>query len=191
MASQITGLTIVYSTVYSGTDQRKHQSSASLAFVRGIHRWPVNYPQKMASNAENVFIWWRHHVTSHQPWRQRSKSIYGIPLRNGRIDIMPSNAERIICGGIMTRKIHMVGYATQISTYGSRSLNLHIIVSSESQRNLSIDNNSLDFSKHLHQHRCVSLIVWSFVFYSAKSSSESNNFSGSNQKWLESLLTKC
>ena len=38
MASQITTLTIVYSTVYSGTDQRKHQSSASLAFVRGIHR---------------------------------------------------------------------------------------------------------------------------------------------------------
>ena len=46
MASQITSLTIVYSTVYSGTDQRKHQSSASLAFVRGIHRWPVNSPHK-------------------------------------------------------------------------------------------------------------------------------------------------
>ena len=41
MAYQITSLTIVYSTVYSGTDQRKHQSSASLAFVRGIHRWAV------------------------------------------------------------------------------------------------------------------------------------------------------
>ena len=41
-ASQITSLTIVYSTVYSDADQRKHQSSASLAFVRGIHRWPVN-----------------------------------------------------------------------------------------------------------------------------------------------------
>ena len=38
IASQITSLTIVYSTVYSGADQRKHQSSASLAFVRGIHR---------------------------------------------------------------------------------------------------------------------------------------------------------
>ena len=40
MASQITSLTIVYSTVYSDADERKHQSSASLAFVRGIHRWP-------------------------------------------------------------------------------------------------------------------------------------------------------
>ena len=42
MPSQITNLTIVYSTVYSGTDQRKHQSSASLALVWGIIRWPVN-----------------------------------------------------------------------------------------------------------------------------------------------------
>ena len=46
MASQITSLTIVYSTLYSGTDQRKYQSSASLAFVLGIHRWPVNSPHK-------------------------------------------------------------------------------------------------------------------------------------------------
>ena len=42
----ITSLAIVYSTVYSGTDERKHQSSVSLAFVRGIHRWPVNSPHK-------------------------------------------------------------------------------------------------------------------------------------------------
>ena len=46
MESQITSLTIVYSTVYSSADQRKHQSSASLAFVQGIHRWPVNSPHK-------------------------------------------------------------------------------------------------------------------------------------------------
>ena len=44
MVSQITSPP--YSTVYSGADQRKHQSSASLAFVRGIHRWPVNFPHK-------------------------------------------------------------------------------------------------------------------------------------------------
>ena len=46
IASQITSLAIVYSTVYSDADQRKHQSSASLAFVRGIHRGPVNSPHK-------------------------------------------------------------------------------------------------------------------------------------------------
>ena len=44
--SQITSLTIVYLAVYSGADQRKQQSSASLAFVRGIHREPVNSPHK-------------------------------------------------------------------------------------------------------------------------------------------------
>ena len=46
MASQINSLTIVYSSVYSGADQRKHQSSASLAFDRRIHRWPENSPHK-------------------------------------------------------------------------------------------------------------------------------------------------
>ena len=44
MASLITSLTIVYWTVYSDTDQRKHQSSASLAFVWGFHRGPGNSP---------------------------------------------------------------------------------------------------------------------------------------------------
>ena len=46
MASQITSLTIVCSVVYSDADQRKHQRSASLAFVRGIHRWPHKGPVK-------------------------------------------------------------------------------------------------------------------------------------------------
>ena len=44
---KITSVAIVCSTIYSGADQRKHQTSASLAFVRGIHRWPVNSPHKV------------------------------------------------------------------------------------------------------------------------------------------------
>ena len=62
IASQIASVTIVYSTIYSGADQRKYQSSASLTFMRGIHRSPVNFLHKRASNAENVSIWWRHHA---------------------------------------------------------------------------------------------------------------------------------
>ena len=46
MASQITSLMMVSQPFNSGTDRRKHQSSASLAFVRGIPRWPVNFPHK-------------------------------------------------------------------------------------------------------------------------------------------------
>ena len=46
IASQITSLTVVYSIVYSDADQRKHQSSAPLAFVWGIHRGPVKSPHK-------------------------------------------------------------------------------------------------------------------------------------------------
>ena len=47
IASLITSLTIVYSIVYSDADRRKHQSAASLAFVWGIHRGPVNSPHKL------------------------------------------------------------------------------------------------------------------------------------------------
>ena len=57
MLSQITSLTIVYSTVYSGAEQRKHQSSMSLAFVRVTSEFPA----QRASNAENDLIWWHHH----------------------------------------------------------------------------------------------------------------------------------
>ena len=46
ITSQITSLTIVYSIVYSDADQRKHQSSASLAFMWGIHRGLMNSPYK-------------------------------------------------------------------------------------------------------------------------------------------------
>ena len=46
MTSKVNSLTIVNSTVYSVADQRKHQTSATLAFVRGIHWWPVNFPYK-------------------------------------------------------------------------------------------------------------------------------------------------
>ena len=62
IASQITSLLIVCSTVYSDADQRKRQSSASLAFVRGIHRESGNsprigeFPAQMANDVENVSI---------------------------------------------------------------------------------------------------------------------------------------
>ena len=46
VATQITDVSVAYSTVCSGVDQGKNQSSASLAFVKGIHRWPVNSPHK-------------------------------------------------------------------------------------------------------------------------------------------------
>ena len=56
----ITWVSTVCLTVCPGADQRKHQNSMSLAFVRGIHRRPVNSTQR-ASNAENISIWWRIH----------------------------------------------------------------------------------------------------------------------------------
>ena len=46
IASQITGVSIVCLTVYSSVDRRKYQSSATLAFLRGIYHWPVEFPHK-------------------------------------------------------------------------------------------------------------------------------------------------
>ena len=71
MAPKTTDVLIVYSTVCSGADQKNHQSSASLAFVMGIHRSPVTgeFHSQRVSNAENVSIWWRHHVyVAFLPW---------------------------------------------------------------------------------------------------------------------------
>ena len=65
LASQITSLTVVYSIVYSDVNQRKHQSSASLAFVREIHRGPVNFPHKWPVTRkmfpfDDVIMWCQH-----------------------------------------------------------------------------------------------------------------------------------
>ena len=81
MASQITSLTIVYSTVYSGADQRKHHSSASLAFVRGIHRWLVNSPHKWPVTRkmfpfDDVIMEWLD-FNCHE-WRAEFVHIYSI-----------------------------------------------------------------------------------------------------------------
>ena len=99
MSSQITSLTIVYSNVYSGVDQSKHQSSASLAFVWGIHRGPVNSPHKwsvtrkmfpfddvimgMTKAADLVF----NHGCTGDHFIQRNPCIQ--PLPNKKYEILP------------------------------------------------------------------------------------------------------
>ena len=66
MASQITGVWSVCSTVCSGADEIKHQSSTSLAFMRGIHRWPVHPPHK-GPIMRKMFVWWREHAIRKHP----------------------------------------------------------------------------------------------------------------------------
>ena len=78
LVSQITSLTIVYSTVYSDADQRKHQSSVSLAFVRRIHRVPVNSPYKwpvLACGACDVVVEGQH---SFKTWAIPARSVHDV-----------------------------------------------------------------------------------------------------------------
>ena len=83
IASQITSLTNgYYSTVYSGADQRKHQSPASLAFVRGIHRWPVNSPHKWPVTRkmfpfDDVIMYWE---SFHDLFHWVGSILFGYPI---------------------------------------------------------------------------------------------------------------
>ena len=75
IASQNTSLAIVYSTVYSDADQRKHLRVTGLCV--GNSPGTCEFPAQMVSNAENVSIWWRHHgivcklLTALPHWLQR------------------------------------------------------------------------------------------------------------------------
>ena len=62
IASQITSLTIVYSIVYSGANQKKTSKLRVTGLCAGNSPAPGEFPAQMASNAENVSIWWRHHM---------------------------------------------------------------------------------------------------------------------------------
>ena len=62
MVSQTTSLTIVYSTVYSGTDQRKTSKLRVTGLCVGNSPVTGEFPAQTVNNAENVFIQWRHHV---------------------------------------------------------------------------------------------------------------------------------
>ena len=84
IASQITSLTSVYSTVYSGAGQSKHQSSASLAFVWGIHRGPVNSPhkwpvtRKMFPFDDVIMLWVRKLWSNHNNHVLNSRALHHI-----------------------------------------------------------------------------------------------------------------
>ena len=94
LASQITSLNFVYSIVYSDADQRKHQSSASLAFLRGIHRGPVNSPHKWPVTRkmfpfDDVIMMASDNVARHGTWDmffayswKTGAMQYKIPARN-------------------------------------------------------------------------------------------------------------
>ena len=65
IASQITSLKIVNSTVYSGADQMKTSKLRVTGLCAGNSLGTGEFPAQMASNAENVSIWWRHHDNTH------------------------------------------------------------------------------------------------------------------------------
>ena len=116
IASQITSLAIVYSTVYSGQDQRKHQSSASLAFVRGIHRGPVNSPhkwrvtQKMFLFDEIIMVWscWMVNPNTHfrHPIAHQLGRVMGCLCKFKFWSVFNLGHCNVVCNILLFKKIH-------------------------------------------------------------------------------------
>ena len=121
IASQITSLTIVYSTVYPDENQGKHQSSASLAFVRGIHRWPVNSPhkgpvmRKMLSFDDVIMnAYWQEQVSMMTWWQTSVRALVCIHYRC----VAKQNSRASLCRSpdIKSLKQIMVAAARQKSS---------------------------------------------------------------------------
>ena len=126
MASQITGVFVVCLTVGSGADLRKHQSSASLPFVRGIHRWPVNSPHKRPATRkmfpfDDVIMLCTQYVRP--PRRQEHKETLGslapADIRS-TMDLNSLNGRRFITRLIGTEiiaSLHKFAYVSATPAY--------------------------------------------------------------------------
>ena len=113
MACQITNLMIVYSTVYLATDQRKHQSSALLALCAGNSPVTGEFPTQGASNAENVSIWWRHHVILAQSgltFTNAKDTMLLCQVRRQAAVIAEQDAWLAFCARIAIIKLAKFGY---------------------------------------------------------------------------------
>ena len=140
IASQITSTTIVYSIVYSDADQRKHQSSASLALVRQIHRGPVNSPHKWPVTRkmipfEDVIM--RFHVvkSSCALW----EVYYAVSIVNilGAIDILSRGSNILHC--ITTERLrYRIDELRHISTVHKWSIAYQSIIYNKNGKSLYI-----------------------------------------------------
>ena len=121
LASQITHLTIVNSTVYSRAGQRKHQSSASLAFVWGIHRWPTNSLHKGPVTRKMFPFWWRPHV---RVTALPSLAVYIVPPIHKLYNIMGD----LWIGSFLSLKLFIGVCLSHTSVYANFHLTRDIII---------------------------------------------------------------
>ena len=82
IASQITSLTIVYSNDYSDADQKKKSKLRVTGLCAGNSPVTGEFPAQIASNAENISIWWRHH---------------GMPIFNKFRDVLVTESSHLSC----------------------------------------------------------------------------------------------
>ena len=124
MASQITSLTIVYSGVYSGADQRKHQSSASLPFVRGIPQWTVNSPHKWPVTRKmlpfNDLMMWRSYQRispTRQQWNRKHLISWRPDAMHHRVTAKTHHCAVYINLGIIVQDMYNIWSKTAYRWY--------------------------------------------------------------------------
>ena len=115
MASQITSPMIVYSSVYSGADKKKTSKLRVTGLCVGSSPVTGEFPAQMASNAENVSIWWRHHGPPD------SRFVQGLTRLHGSYHI-----SGVACGLVEAALAMVDGrWSNRISTYGARACESH------------------------------------------------------------------
>ena len=112
MASQIASLMIVYSFVYSGTEQRKHQKLRVTGLCKENSPVTGEFPAQKVSNAENVSIWWRHRDAgdNNNPYVQNSRKECEVSrildIAHWTLDIPISNVWNSMCEVSKIFKLH-------------------------------------------------------------------------------------
>ena len=170
MPSQITSLTIVYLTVCSGVDQRKHQRSTSLAFVRGIHRWPVNSPHKGPVTWKMftfddviiaIWMWWKFRLALIQILIKWSLQIFG---HHARVTGRPSRwgeSWGVSCNAPYDAQLILMEYFDLV---------LHLALQQKFwlDLNKSVHRNTTEKCHWLHLLVCKAMIALKLYFYQIK-----------------------
>ena len=120
MASQITDVSTVCSTICSGANQRKYQSSASLALVRGIHRWPLDSPHKKGHASDHLCLIWKKSIQNCRRYRADTAC-----KMNRRMECNQYNPQQLRCAGAKITTLLCLGYNEAPCHLSSNKINVH------------------------------------------------------------------
>ena len=182
MASQITSLTIVYSTIYSGADKKTLKLCVT-GLCEGNSPVTGEFPAQRASNAENVSIRWRHHGVSRVPRSQRQN----VKLREAKVKNLYGQAEFIHVN--MYRKWNIKPWKCASPLFGMTHMSIYYLVTDSYQ----LDEGAPWVNRHLYMinitlHNKMFIDTSTITAYLTDTNKRSILYqSGLSQSWLYAL----